>query len=84
MAAEPYCLGYTMGFDDGRDYATGDKRTRAAIRRRSARGAESFAPFWEGYRAGLYDLIEQRADAIRRGEAPRTIRPSRLTALLRG
>lgn len=84
MTAETnaYGKGNAMGWADALAYTLGTRRTRKAIRRRIAKGAESYAPFWEGYRSAFRDRAEQRAEAIRAGLIARTINPHKLARVL--
>lgn len=82
-AAELNTAGTTRGFNDGRRYATGTKADRREIRRRIAKVKAVGGGEWcEGYLAGLTDVVEQRAEAIKAGLVRRSIRPTKLWALI--
>lgn len=75
-------LGYNAGWKAGLAYATGTRRDRAAVRAKLARLSGSYSDFADGYRRGVEDRVEQRAEAIEAGLVARTIRPSKLRYLV--
>ncbi len=82
MRGKSWYMGYTIGFDWARAYATGTRLERAAIRRKLVRMAESYNGLVRGIWTGWNDLVDQLAPAILEGKAPRTINPHKLTHVL--
>jgi hypothetical protein len=74
--------GFAMGWADAQRYATGDKRDRAAVRRRIAKGEATFAnAFYDEYFRALGMRTNAFGQAIADGRLKRTCRPSRLYAI---
>jgi hypothetical protein len=79
---EAYGMGHEMGWSDALRFVAGTRADRRAVRRRYRKSEESYADFWLAYRDAFRDRAEGRADAIKAGTTPRTIRPSKVYHLL--
>jgi|GEM_PF-6178433 len=72
----PEAKGWHLGWDDAARFVRGTRHDRRAIRRQLRKSAESYTPFWLGYRRCLLQRLEDFAAAIVDGRVPRTCRPS--------
>lgn len=82
MLTPLYYRGNARGHEIAGRYFVGTKAERAKIRRRLALIEGSGSDFVEGFRNAFCERCEQRGQAIRDGVAKRTIRPSKLFALV--
>ncbi|SIO60210.1 hypothetical protein SAMN05444166_6308 [Singulisphaera sp. GP187] len=78
MASRTDLMGFKRGWVDAERFVKGTHRDRREIRRQLAKSADSYAPFWRGYRDSLLQRLEDFAAAIAEGRVARTCRPSRI------
>lgn len=77
-------IGWKAGWADAERYVRGDRRTRAALRRRYRRAYAQSSPLRDAWLRIFSDRLECFAAAIAEGRFPRTIRPSKLYYLCNG
>jgi hypothetical protein len=75
-------LGYRMGAEDARRYATGTKADRRIVRARLAKAHRSDAAFWGEYAWAFTQAADDFAAAITEGRIARTVNPVKLTRLV--